>query len=301
MIENTTREKRTFMKRRISINFLLMIEFGKGIINSESKDSVWFEVKKITDKYKISKNTVIHENDWAKIILLLFPELLTSTRLISTSSAETNKKNPLNKIDFSMLKCKNPNPSELLKIFPPETRSDWHIRTPYNAFFNFWGYFVGITWTSFPENSKRHFRYRSDSFNKPDIIIKEIYSVLLPWIINRAQCFRDYIDGAKFNSDMFRVKNHEHLVNILKYSFEDIRSNHSIESKKEVAELKVHEKLIWIITWEILLIDILTMNLEGIQALIEKLIEMLSEYRTVEGVAKHIENILKIAKEQLLF
>ncbi len=58
--------------------------------------------------------------------------------------------------------------------------------------------------------------------------------------------------------------------------------------------------MIWLITWEIILIDILTLNLKGSQEHMKWLIETFEQYVTVEGVAENIENIFMIIRNRIL-
>ena len=100
------------------------------------------------------------------------------------------------------LRKSNPDPDELLKLFPSETRSDWHFRVPYHAFFIFFGYYLGNSWTLCYTKNNSYKRYNKISNSKPDSLIERVYKIYVPWLLWRAEVLKTYFENGKYDYRM---------------------------------------------------------------------------------------------------
>jgi hypothetical protein len=300
LLKETTREKRLFLKRRIGINFLLMIKHIEDKMESTTNNNVWKELKEIVKNYDIDKNPRITEKDWARIILLIFPELLIASRLIPSSHAEkSNKKNLLKNLDLLELENRKPNPEKLLMLFPAETRTDWHIRTPFSAFFNIFGYLLGTKWSVYYKKSGKFLGYPLISYNKPDIIIEPIYDVIIPWIIKRAESLKNRFNVEHYCPSAIQNLRDEEFLRIMKYAYKEILEG-KIQEDGNIRNIPIFEKLTWFLIWETYIIDTLSFNLDRAYEYMEHIILMFENFETIDEVANNLDQLLSKFKEAIV-
>lgn len=298
LLNETKREKREFLKKKIAINFLLMINHVEKVTAGEIDELTWEELKSIAYRYSVEKNSQIEEKDWAKVIMLLFPELIVANRLVSSPHSKLAKAKTDLRIDFSKINITNPSPDELTKIFPQETRSDWNIRTPYSVFFNIFGNLFGITWSTFYKESGKLLEYPRDSYNKPDVLIEPIFEMIVPWIIIRAQTVYSHIKGKTTNSH-YISKINDSLVEILKLSLKDVLMGEILQESGTRKEITLCEKLMWFWVWEAIIIDTISFNLYKAKEIMELLILMVKEIETETNIIENIDSLLTKARKEL--
>ena len=303
LLSDNVSKRRLSHRRKISINFLLMMDLlNKSMSSKEKKNLTWRKLSKISKKYVLEKETQISAKDWARIIIILFPEILTAPSLVKSTNAELLKKNPLSTVCLEKINCKKPDAIELLKLFPPETRIDWFIRTPYHAFFSFFGYFLGCNWGIYNAKTNKYREYPKKYYSQPNVLIEPIYRVIVPWLISRAEVIRDhlnrnstrYLDINKLTLDK-RLPSY--IIKILSLEFEELTERKTIVQEKK-SQITIVEKMIWMFIRECQFIDTISFNLPEASKIIEHLVELFNKYQNVQGVAENINELFEGIQEK---
>ncbi|MHA2308018.1 MAG: hypothetical protein ACXABJ_01950, partial [Candidatus Heimdallarchaeaceae archaeon] len=289
--------KREDIRRKASINFLLMVYLlRQHLPRNLKKDLIWNKLNKIANKYEINENLQILAKDWAKIIILLFPEIISSSKIIMGTKAELQKKKPLKSLNFEKIDCDNPDPKELIKLFPPETRIDWHVRTPYYALFSFLGYCLGSNWGIFYTKTNKQHQYPKDYYSQPDILIEQIYRLYVPWLIIRAKTIKKYLEEKTLvHSDINKLVIEEYLpadlIRILSFSYNEFIEKEKIEENEQAIILS--DKLIWFFIRECQYMDTISFNLPESMCVMRHILELFDIYQDVQGVAENVNELFE--------
>ncbi|MCE7742021.1 MAG: hypothetical protein GOP50_06145 [Candidatus Heimdallarchaeota archaeon] len=293
-------ERRINDLKKISMSFLLMMKYSEESFHNKIQNSVWKSLRKIAVKYNIEKQPLIDRKDWAKIITFLFPEVLKASRLISSTHAEKFKKQSLKSINIDELEKTNPNPDELLKIFPPETRSDWHLRVPYHAFFIFFGYYLGNNWTLLYTKTNSHKKYNKVSNSKPDSLIEKVYRLYVPWLFWRAEALKTYFEEgmngySSIHELLCKGLLDKELRGLLDYTYQDIITTQDFSSQVvSHKKLTFIEKMIWFHIKEVQILDIIAFNHSGSFQIMDEITKNFGEFDKIQEVAENIDSLFEL-------
>ena len=195
------------------------------------------------------------------------------------------------------LQASKPDPDELLKLFPSETRSDWHLRAPYHAFFIFFGYYLGNSWTLCYSKTNSYKRYNKISNSKPNSLIKKVYKLYVPWLLWRAEVLKRYFEKGKNEFRSIQDLFHEGLIDdeleeLLSCTYQEINYRKSSTFKtNNHKELTFVEKMIWFHMKEVQILDSISFNLSESSHIMEEVMKSLDEVEDFQELSKNIDSI----------